>query len=86
MKLRIRKSFTPTPLFVDGISRSGKAAVAVAISSLKRVEHVQNRFIYDTIMNYYSMGFLKKEAAIDQLIQEVDFSSCKGTIPLPLCL
>ena len=74
MKLRIRKSFTPTPLFVDGISRSGKAAIAVAISSLKRVEHVQNRFIYDTIMNYYSMGFLKKEAAIDQLIQEVDFS------------
>lgn len=74
MKLRIRKSFTPVPVFIDGISRSGKAAVAVAVSSLKRTEHVQNRFIYDTIMNYYSMGFLKKQAAIDQLIQEVDFS------------
>ncbi len=74
MKLRIRKSFTPVPLFIDGISRSGKAAVSVAVSSLKRAEHVQNRFIFDTIINYYSMGYLKKEAAIDQLIQEVDFS------------
>ena len=74
MKLRLRKSFTPVPVFIDGISRAGKAAVAVAVSSLKRTEHVQNRFIFDTIMNYYSMGYLEKLAAIDQLIQEVDFS------------
>jgi len=57
MKLRARKSFTPVPVFIDGISRAGKAAVAV--SSLKRTEHVQNRFIFDTIMNYYSMGYLE---------------------------
>ena len=55
MKLRVRKSFTPVPVFIDGISRAGKAAVAVAVSSLKRTEHVQNRFIFDTIMNYYSI-------------------------------
>ena len=50
MKLRVRKSFTPVPVFIDGISRAGKAAVAVAVSSLKRTEHVQNRFIFDTII------------------------------------
>ena len=74
MELRIRESFTPVPVFIDGISRSGKAAVSVAVSSLKRTEHVQNRFIFDTIMKQHSMGYLAKSAAIDQLIQEVDFS------------
>jgi hypothetical protein len=74
MKLFKRTSFTPNPLFVDGLSRSGKAAVAVAISSLKKTEHVQNRFIYDSIMNFYKLGYLHKDAAIEQLIIEADFS------------
>ncbi len=73
-KLNIRKSFTPSTVFIDGISRSGKAGVAVAISSLERAEHVQNKYIFDTIMTNYELGYLNKVVAIDQLITEIDFT------------
>jgi len=74
IELNIRDSFTPSAVFIDGISRSGKAGVAVAISSLERTEHVQNKYIFDTIMTNYELGFLNKKAAIDQLITEIDFT------------
>jgi len=73
-KINIRKSFTPNPVFIDGISRSGKAAVAVTLASLERTEHVETRNIIDRIFSLYTLGLLEKNAAIDNLITEIDFN------------
>ena len=73
LKLFKRKSFTPKALFIDGIAKSGKAAVAVAVSSLERVEHIKNEYHIDRIVNNYSQGWLDKDAAIEDLITVTDF-------------
>lgn len=73
LELFRRKSFTPTALFVDGISKSGKAAVAMAVSSLDRVEHIKNEYHIDRIVNNYSQGWLNRDAAIEDLITVTDF-------------
>ena len=72
--IKVRKSFTPNPVFIDGISRSGKAAIAVTLASLDRTEHVETRNIIDRIFSLYSLGLLEKNAAIDNLITEIDFN------------
>ncbi len=48
-------------LFIDGMSRSGKAAIAPVISSFKRVEHYKVRATYDRYLMVYESGDLSKQ-------------------------
>ena len=80
IKLNVRESFTPNPVFIDGLSRCGKAAVGVAVSSFERVEHVTNRFIFDQIQTYVEHGWMTKDAFKEQLITEVDMELYHGIL------
>ena len=72
--LNVRKPLTPNPVFIDGISRSGKAAIAVTLASFENTEHVETRNIIDRIFSLYNLGLLDKNAALDNLITEIDFN------------
>ena len=72
-EMNVRKSFTPRPVYVDGLSRSGKAAVGVSLASLDRTEHILTRNILDRLFTLYSLGLLDRKAAIDSMITESDW-------------
>jgi hypothetical protein len=73
MKFSQRKSFTPLSIFIDGPSKSGKAALGMLISSFQNVEHVKNKYIFDFLINCYKNNITNPELIVDQLIVEVDF-------------
>jgi len=47
-KIHIRKAFTKNPVFIDGMGRSGKVVINIAVSSLERAEHIQGRPMLDS--------------------------------------
>jgi len=61
MRIKIRKSFTPNPVCIDGPSRSGKGAVSVAVSSLDRTEHITTILNIDRMIIFYSLGLIDRE-------------------------
>ena len=73
IKMNVRKSIIPNPVYIDGLSRSGKAAVGVSLASLDRTEHILTRNIIDRIFTLYSLGLLDKNAALDNIITEANF-------------
>jgi len=74
---KIKKSqiFEASYVFVDGMSRCGKATIAPVISSFKRVEHFKLRNIYDRFLMLYESGNLSKQGFKylfeSELIQDV---------------
>ena len=48
-------------VFIDGMSRCGKAGIAPVISSFKRVEHYKVRATYDRFLMVYESGDLSKQ-------------------------
>lgn len=60
-KIKKNQIFKANYVFIDGMSRSGKAAVAPIISSFKRVEHFKLRNIYDRFLMLYESGDLNKQ-------------------------
>ncbi len=60
---KIKKSqiFDASYVFIDGISRCGKAGIAPIVSSFERVEHFKNKNIYDRFSMLYESGNLDKD-------------------------
>ena len=60
---KIKKSqiFDASYVFIDGISRCGKAGIAPIVSSFQRVEHFKNKNIYDRFSMLYESGNLDKD-------------------------
>ena len=71
--MNVRESFIQRPVYVDGLSRSGKAAVGVSLASLARTEHILTRNIIDRLFALSSLGLLDRNAAIDNIITEANF-------------
>tara|TARA_B110000971_G_scaffold213800_1_gene245063 strand:- start:637 stop:1776 length:1140 start_codon:yes stop_codon:yes gene_type:complete len=53
--------FNADYVFIDGVSRCGKAGIAPIVSSFERVEHFKNRNIYDRFLLLYESGDLSKQ-------------------------
>ena len=80
---KIKKSqiFEASYVFIDGMSRCGKATIAPVISSFERAEHFKLRNIYDRFLMLYESGDLSKQGFKylfeSELIQDV-WSSMMG--------
>ncbi len=59
--IKKNKIFNASYVFIDGMSRSGKAAVAPVVSSFKGVEHFKLKNIYDRFLMLYESGYLTKQ-------------------------
>ena len=71
--MNVRKSLSPCPVFIDGISRSGKGAVGVALAGLARTEHISSHNIIDRLFTLYSIGLIDRNAALDNIVTEANF-------------
>ncbi len=60
-EIKKNKIFDANYVFIDGMSRTGKAAVAPVVSSFKRVEHFKIKTIYDRVLTLYESGDLNKQ-------------------------
>ena len=60
-KIKKNKIFNASYVFIDGMSRTGKAAVAPIVSSFKRVEHFKIKTIYDRVLSLYESGDLNEQ-------------------------
>jgi hypothetical protein len=60
-KIKKNEIFDANYVFIDGMSRSGKSAVAPIVSSLERVEHFKIRANFDRFLMVYASGNLSKK-------------------------
>ncbi len=60
-KIKKNKIFNTRYVFIDGMSRSGKAAVATVVSSLKCVEHFRIKNLWDRMLMLYESNYLTKQ-------------------------
>ena len=60
-KIKKNQLFDADYVFIDGMSRCGKATIAPIISSFGSVEHFKNRNIYGRLLMLYESGDLNKQ-------------------------
>ena len=60
-KIKKNQIFDGNYLFIDGLSRSGKIAIAPIVSSFEKVEHFKIRANSDRLLMLYKSGHLSKE-------------------------
>lgn len=60
-KIKKNQIFDANYLFIDGMSRSGKIAIAPIVSSFKRVEHFKIKANSDRFLMLYKSGNLNKQ-------------------------
>ena len=61
-KIKKNHIFDANHVFIDGMSRCGKAGIVPIVSSFERVEHFKMRINFDRFLMIYASGDLSKEA------------------------
>tara|TARA_B000000475_G_scaffold105325_2_gene85524 strand:+ start:26567 stop:27640 length:1074 start_codon:yes stop_codon:yes gene_type:complete len=71
-KINFTDYITPNPVFIDGISKSGKLVIDNIVSHMDRMELISMRYITDTIFDFVETGLMDEDAALEIIGSQMD--------------
>ena len=79
-KIKFTNYITPNPVFIDGISKSGKLIIDTVVSHMDRMEVISMRYITDVLLDFVSIGMLDQNTALEIMGSQIDSRLWKNYI------
>ena len=79
-KIKFTNYITPNPVFIDGISKSGKLIIDTIVSHMDRMEVISMRYITDVLLDFVSLGMLDQDTALEIIGSQIDLRLWKNYI------